>query len=151
MNQQREAGTVGRHSLGSYAMFAVAVLAFALAGCGKDEPLALGGSNEADPVDLDDGEHADPVATSQEPLQGECTTATDCAYETLGEIEDESDCACAKCPHEAGAVSASAMVARRESFKRECGDWVKEYRCAPGFCEQPGELACVKGVCRVEK
>lgn len=145
-----------------------------LLGCGRDEPLAVtSGPTEApedrgsettaaaptpqSPPATERAPERAPAATevvaAPQPLRtpAACRDAGDCTYETLSAIEGEADCACARCPHEVGAVARAVMEARRASFRQHCRAWLQTHPCPPQMCQEPGELTCVDGGCDVQR
>lgn len=165
-------GNGRRHSPTAFVLW----LAIALFGCGKDEPLSMvatGGqartpagdalevgassNDRAEPAPAATATAGDGSALSPQALPpavapaAECTAAADCAYETLGELSGQADCACARCPAEVGAVPRAVLEARRASFREYCRDWVKSNPCPPQLCAEPAALICEKGACDVQE
>lgn len=127
-------------------------------------PVAVGpGANQHGSVDSDDSSAAKArpvvgVAVSS-PSPGvlvsaapsiagaECATARDCAYEILGSIDGEDDCACPACPAEVSAVPRSTYEEHAAAFRRFCHKWAKAHACPPHTCPKPSRLECTDGKC----
>jgi hypothetical protein len=79
-----------------------------------------------------------------------CVTRRDCSYDIVPVVETEADCACPKCPADAGAISRASATERERQFSKVCGKWAESHACPPTFCEAPVKLACAEGKCSLE-
>jgi len=79
-----------------------------------------------------------------------CVTRRDCTYDIVPVVETEADCACPKCPVDAGAIGRASATERERQFSKVCGKWAQSHACPPTFCEAPAKLACTQGQCSLE-